>query len=254
VPFITELEIFIGSAIRLVVGIFCIGILLACVNPLQIVSDVDSFARPESKGKQRYILVPGEKGTDANDLQFLEFSAYIEKVLSEKDYLKVPSVDQADIAIFLSYGIGDPQTHQYLYSIPTSGQTGVSSATTVGTVSSSGGMGTYSGTTTSTSTYGVTGYGPQVGSYTTYTRFLIIAGYDIAASAKEAKSIQVWKTEVLSTGNSNDLRLVFPYMVAAMRPYLATNTGEKIQVMISEDDPFILQLRGNVFPMNGNPN
>ena len=232
------------NAIRIVTGIFCIGILASCVATIRFESDVDSFARPDLKGKQQYVLMPGEKGTEASDLQFLEFAAYVEKVLAEKGYLKAQSIDQANIAIFLSYGIGDPQTHQFSYSTPVYGQTGVSSATTYGTVSSFGGMGTYSGTTTYTPSYGVTGYTSQVGSFTTYARFLLMASFDVAASAKEGKSIQLWKTEVVSNGSSNDLRLVFPYMVAAMRPYLATNTGKKVRVTISENDPIVLKLRG----------
>lgn len=230
--------------IRTLVAVFCIGSLASCVNQkLKFDVDLDSFARADMKEKQRYLLLPGEKGADASDLQFLEFATYVEKVLSEKGHTKVQSLDQADIAIFLSFGIGDPQTRQYSYATPTYGQTEVSAATTLGTVSSFGGMGTYSGATTYTPTYGVTGYVPQIGSYTTYTRFLLMAGYDIAAQAKEAKGLQLWKTEVLSTGSSNDLRLVFPYMVAAMRPYLATNTGRKIRITIPEDDPSILKLR-----------
>jgi hypothetical protein len=233
----------------MIVGLICVGSLASCVG-LEYQAHVDSFAHPDLKTNLRYILLPGEKDMDPSDLQFLEFASYVEKVLAEKGYNKAQSADKADIAIFLSYGIGDPQTHQASYAMPTYGQTGVSSATTYGTISSFGGTGSYSGATTYTPTYGVTGYVPMVQSYTTYRRFLLIAGYELLASAKYSKSVQLWKTEVLSSGSSNDLRKVFPYMVAAMRPYLATNTGRKIQVNLSEDDEFANQLKSMAVPEN----
>lgn len=77
-----------------------------------------------------------------------------------------------------------------------------------------------------------------------YTRFLFLDAYDVATYIKENKMNQVWKTNVVSAGSSNDLRLVMPYMVTAMKPYLGTNTGRKIDVEVTEDDPAVQLLRG----------
>ena len=60
--------------------------------------------------------------------------------------------------------------------------------------------------------------------------------------------MQVWKTNVISIGSSNDLRLVMPYMVTAMKPYLGTNTGRKLEVEIVADDPAVLLLRSSQTP------
>jgi hypothetical protein len=71
-----------------------------------------------------------------------------------------------------------------------------------------------------------------------------VAAYDLAAYRHEKKQRQVWKTSAVSTGSSNDLRLVLPYMIAAMKPYLAGNTGRSIQVELKEEDPAVSALRG----------
>jgi len=227
---------------------FVIALNAACVAPIKFVSDINSLSQPDTAGKKLYVILPGDKGIDPSELQFMEFASYVENAMAEKGYVKVESSEQAEIAVFLSYGIGDPQTHQYSYSVPVYGQTGVSSAQTFGTVSSFGGIGTYSGRTTYTPTYGVTGYRSGVNTITTYTRFLILAAYDIAGSTNDKNPVQLWKTEVSSTGSSNDLRFVFPYMVVAMKPYLATNTGRKIRKEVYEDDPNVLHLRGTLVP------
>jgi hypothetical protein len=72
---------------------------------------------------------------------------------------------------------------------------------------------------------------------------LFLDAYDIATYIKENKMNQVWKTNVVSIGSSSDLRLVVPYMVIAMKPYLSTNTGRKVNVEVSEDDLAVQLLR-----------
>lgn len=214
----------------------------------RFVSKVDSLAQADALVKKCYVLLPGGKGVEAGDLQFQEYASYVEKVLREKGFVKAAKFQDADVAIFLAYAIGDPQTYQYTYSLPTWGQTGVSSSNTYGTVSSYGGMATYSGITTYTPTYGFTGSTTHVGTNTVYSRFLFLDAYDAPTYMKKNKMVQVWKTTVVSTGSSGDLRLVVPYMVAAMKPYLGTNTGQKITVEVPLNDPVVQILRGNQPP------
>ena len=231
--------LFVGTAILSGCGI---------MQPTRFMSSVDSLAQADAAAKKRYILFPGGKGVEAGDLQFQEFAGYVEKVLIEKGFVRAATFEDADVAIFLAYAIGDPQTYQYTYSIPTWGQTGVSSSRTSGTVSSYGNVGTYSGTTTYTPTYGVTGSNTHVGTNTAYTRFLFLDAYDVPTYAKEKRMAQVWKTSVVSTGSSGDLRLVVPYMVAAMKPHLGTNTGQKVEVEVPANDPAVQVLRGGQSP------
>lgn len=230
--------------------VLCLSLVSGCatVRPTRFISNVDSLAQTDAGAKKRYVLLPGGKGVEAGDLQFQEYASYIEKVLTEKGFVKVSAFQDADVAIFLTYAIGDPQTYQYSYSLPTWGQTGVSSANTYGTVSSYGGMATYSGTTTYTPKYGITGSTTHIGTNTVFTRFLFLDAYDVATYLKEEKMSQVWKTNVVSTGSSGDLRQVVPYMVAAMKPYLGTNTGRKIEVEVPVDDPSVQLLRGGQPP------
>ncbi|MCX8050102.1 MAG: hypothetical protein N3A55_10665 [Methylohalobius sp.] len=110
--------------------------------------NIDSISTPNADIKKKYILLPGLKDVESTDLQFKEYAGYIEKGLTSKGYVKAENFGDADIAIFLAYGIGEPQEHLYTYSLPEWGQTGILASTTFGAISTYGNHGTYRGTTT----------------------------------------------------------------------------------------------------------
>jgi hypothetical protein len=210
-------------------------------RPFQVSVDSISGERPD---KNSYILLPGNKDTKAEDLQFKEYAAYVNRALIRQGFEPADSFEKANVAIFLVYGIGDPQEHQYSYSIPTWGQTGVSSSSTTGTVRSYGGYGSYSGTTTYTPTYGVTGSTTHTDSYTTYFRFMVLDAVDLDEYKKSKKEVQLWKTTVTSSGSSGDLRRIFPILVAASQQYVGKNTGQKVEVNLHEEDQRVIDIKG----------
>jgi hypothetical protein len=194
--------------------------------------------------RKHFVLLPGNKDTSVTDLQFREYAAYIDRALVSRGYVPAESIDKADLAVFVIYGIGNPQEHQYSYSIPTFGQTGVSSSSTYGTLNTYGSFGTYSGTTTYTPTYGITGSTSHIRTYTTYFRFLVLDALNLSEYKQTKKEVQLWKTTITSTGSSGDLRRVFPYMVTASMPHIGTNTGQQIKVILEENDPAVLNVKG----------
>jgi len=209
-------------------------------QPLQFHVNVDSLSAEHSNTAKSYILIPGNEDEDVNGLQFKEYASYVNRALISLGYISVENFEKADLAIFLSYGIGDPQQHQYSYALPVFGQTGVSSANTYGSV---GAFGDYSSITTFAPTHGVTGYTSHTGSYNTFFRFMLLESYDIDIYKENKKKIQVWKTMVTSTGYSDDLRLVFPILVAASKPYIGSNTGQKVKIILDENDQAVLDIK-----------
>lgn len=226
--------------------IFSISLLVAIsafiggCSSFKVKSDVDSLARTDAAQKKNYLVMPGLRGVQETDLQYQEFVTYVDAVLQERGLIKVTSTDDADILIFFSYSMGDPQVNQYTYSTPIFGQTGVSSASTYGNVSSTG---AFSATTTYTPTYGVTGSAIQTKREVLYTRMVQLEAMDVPTYRADKKLVQVWKTSVISTGTSGDLRLVMPFLVAAMKPYVGTNISRRITVEISEKDKSLKALR-----------
>lgn len=231
---------------RLVSVLLVLLTAVGCVTmqPLRYHVNVDSINDPTAPARTKYILLPGNKDTSTNDLQFKEYAAYINRALISHGLTPVETSEKADLAVFVIYGIGNPQEHQYSYSLPVWGETGVSSSNTYGTLSMYGNYGTYSGTTTYNPTYGIKGYTSHIGSYTTYFRFLVLDALDLAEYKQTKKEIQLWKTTITSTGSSGDLRRVFPFMVTASMPHIGTNTGQQIEVILEENDPAVLNVKG----------
>ena len=101
-----------------------------------------------------------------------------------------------------------------------------------------------SGTTTYTRSYGVTGYSTPLGSATSYFRFIVLDAYDLDVYKRENKLDQVWRSTVTSTGSSGDLRHVFPVMVAGSAKHLATNTGQKVEITLDEENATVRYIKG----------
>jgi hypothetical protein len=61
---------------------------------------------------------------------------------------------------------------------------------------------------------------------------------------QEKKLAQVWRSTITSTGSSGDLRRVFPVMLAGSANCLATNTGQKIEIALDEENAAVLYIKG----------
>lgn len=224
---------------------FIIIIIQGCSFGPRFRMTVDSISAPEAISKTNFILFPGLENIDTNSLQYREYAAYIERALTLRGFTKAKDFGEANIAIFLGYGIGDPQKEQYSYSLPTWGKTGVSSSYTYGKVTTKGNSSTYSGTTTYTPSYGVTGSKTYSGTRTNYFRYVWLYAFDLDEYKKTEKKVQLWKTTVTSTGSSGDLRQVFPILVAASSPYIGENTEKQVKVILSENDKQVIEIKGH---------
>lgn len=215
-----------------------------CATRTHFVIKVDSITDSDRIINKKFLLLPGMKDVTESDLQYREYKNYVEKALTDEGFVKSINFNEADIAIFLSYGIGNPETTQYSYLLPTWGQTGISSSNTTGSVNVFGSIGHYSETTTYTPKYGITGYQQRTVAYTTYFRFLVVDAIDLIEYRKSKRALPVWKTTVTSTGTSGDLRRVFPLLVAASKRYFGRNTGQTLDVVLRENNPEVLKVKG----------
>ncbi|ABW68364.1 conserved hypothetical protein [Desulfosudis oleivorans Hxd3] len=177
-------------------------------------------------------------------MQFKEFATYINCALTKKGFVPSDSPQEANVAIILFYGISDPQEYQHTYSVPIWGQTGVSSSRTTGTLNTYGNHGTYSGTTTYTPTYGIKGSTTRTKTYTKYIRFFVLDAVDLDEYRKSEKEVQLWKTTVTSSGSGGDLRRIFPVLVAASQEYFGENTGQEIDIRMSDKDKRVVEIKG----------
>lgn len=195
-------------------------------QPLRIRSDVDALAVSDAQSKRRFVILPGDKGLKAEDLQFIEFKNYVEKVLAKQGFIKADSLNDGDVVLFLDYGVGEPQAYQTSYDVPVWG-----------------GAGFYPYFRRyrfypAMSPY----YTQRIETYMLYKRYLSLEAYDMAAYLRRKTPQQLWKITVQSRGTSNDLRLTLPYMLTAMEPYIGINTGHMVTVDVDESNPALQNL------------
>lgn len=238
---------------NVIIGIFILLLFSGCAMKPKYFVNVNSIG--DIHHKRKYVLMSDLKNISTTDLEFQEYAKYINKALQNRGFIKT-DFKNADIAIFLRYGISKPQKHTKSYSIPVYGQTGVSSATTYGTSNTYGTLNTYgnsgyyqgntysNATTYYTPTYGIKGYQSGISEYVLYTRYYELSAADLEYYKSTRKNKELWKTTVTSTGSSGDLRKVFPVLVAASEKYIGLNTGKKIEIQLYEDDKKVLELKG----------
>jgi hypothetical protein len=217
---------------------------------------VDSISATGNAIGKTCIILPASDKVRADDLQFKEFSKYVERVLQIRGYEIVSDKDKAEMGILLGYGIGEPKENTYVYNVPIFGQTGIASSTTIGTANTSGNLNTYgshgsysgntaySSTTTHNPEYGVVGSATRVETYVTFSRYIFLAAYDLKAYRESKLDQPVWKSEIYSTGSSGDLRQAFPVMVAASSDYIGENPGKRINVTLGENTKKVLLIKG----------
>lgn len=178
-------------------------------------------------------------------LEFREFKGLAELALLHEGFVtwEGPS---AEIAIFLSYGIGDPQVHYETISYPTFGL--VPDGTyNVEASSRTFGHTTYtSGAVRVGKRLAVTGYETRTRTKVKYDRFLALSAVDLAHYRATGAIVEVWRTTVTSTGSSDDMRRILPVMMAAAMRRLAVSTPGKIDVDITEQHPRARYLRREI--------
>ncbi|MDD5138635.1 MAG: hypothetical protein PHY43_00060 [Verrucomicrobiales bacterium] len=220
------------------------GIVLSGCTSYRIA--VNGFNDPKYAGGHSYWLLSGEDGVTVDDLEFREYAAFLRRGLAQAGYSESVTPDQADLAIFVSYGIGDAKAQAYSYSTPIYGQTGGGTYNFSGTTYSSYGSAMTYGTATQTPQYGVVGAQQFSGSTITFLRYLSLDVFDMKALQNEKKKVPVWRTDVMSRGTSGDLRSVFPVLVAAATPHFGENTKKQVVVDISEGNKQVQQIKAGI--------
>src|SRR6266576_4968353 len=86
------------------------AILSGCVGTSYRVG-VSGFTDPNYAGGSSYWLLSGKEGVTVNDLEFREYASYLRRGLGQGGFTESASLDQADLAIFVGYGIGDTKEH-----------------------------------------------------------------------------------------------------------------------------------------------
>lgn len=191
----------------------------------QYVATVNSYGNYKLQGKT-FFIESGDDKVLSTDVEFKEFAGYVSKALELYGAKETIDKKNADICILVTYGIKD---ESYKESIPQPiwGNTGISS---IKTKDNPYGPGTV---TEVDHVQGITGYKNIERDVTQFLRVLNIYAYDNKITDKPD---MLWKTNVTSSGTSNDLRIILPVMAWTGIGWYGRSTGTKKDFYTFKDD------------------
>ena len=193
-------------------ALIMLSVLLSSCGTLitSITSDISVFHRmpPTLTNATKYSFLR-LKGQETS-LEHASYEEFIRNDLGKHNFREV-QFQEAEVVVIFFYGI--TQGRQEISSIPIFGQTGISSSHTYGGLYNLGAYPGFSGTTTYVPSYGIIGSMPY--SSTEYTRYLSMSIYKRPKTDKE-KLEKVYEGKVISSGSSNQLPKIAPYMIRAL--------------------------------------
>jgi hypothetical protein len=212
---------------------------------VQYVVSVSTLTDPDSSPRETFVILPSAQASDTNDLQFREVRNYLKRALISRGLVPTDGRATPQLAIFVAYGIGEPRTQTYSYSFPVWGRLPGSTTNVTATTTGNSGSSTTTGTATTQPTSGIVGNASGTSSVTTYTRYMLIQAVDIGLYQQTQVFREAWRTNIISTGTSGDLRVILPVLVAAAVPYLGTQTTHAIEVKLKDSDSRLTAIRGH---------
>lgn len=216
--------------------LFLTALLLSgCVSNNGPYVSLDALSSGKSVGK-KYIVLPGKPELKSSDqLYFSQVEGYLDRVLKEKGYQKVQDKNIADQAIFILYSHDGGVSNTRDEVVPIIGQTGVSAATTYGTVTPMyGGGGIVNTNTSYTPTYGVTGAYTRKVTDTFYSTSIRLESFDVAA-LKAHEEVSLWRLTATSTDTQFNDRRDIKMLLYISRPFIGENIPERKSGFVKGD-------------------
>jgi hypothetical protein len=229
-----------------VLWVFAFGCATVPANLRRYDVNVDSIAGKNQIPNKHYILAPGMETARIMDLEYFEYADYVHRALSKKGYVRAEGIHDANIVIFLAYGISDSYAPPEIVLVP-----GWNSVDLLQPSSDESRQADDPVTSRRPSLsdmpqdeIGIGGVLAGNLSSAVSTRVIILDAFNLNAYREKRKEVRVWRMKVSSTGRTADLRQLFPIMLAGALDHIGEDTRGKIEQWIYEDDPNLLYMMG----------
>jgi hypothetical protein len=166
-------------------------------------------------------MVPGP-GIETTDLRYQEFAAYTFRALWARGYRPAERPENADLSITLSFGVRTGNRHVEMTGTAAGGSSGPDA---LGAVNSSAQM--------------------QASSREWMEQgcYIELTAFDMASVIKHAP-VEVWDTRMNTTTVTNDLRRVFPRLLASGVPFIGDDTHGQRVVAVYDSSEWVSYVMG----------
>jgi hypothetical protein len=179
-----------------------------------------------------FAIVPDK--SQEGSLEFRTYGRQVSDQLTAHGW-REGGFDEAQVAVFVQYGIG--QGRDVAFSYPILGAVPTGNSTTTGTINTFGsGYGrtsNFNATTTQQTTVGVVGTG--VGTRTEFDRALKVLMYSIPVYKQTGKLEPLYEGQIRSTGSTGDLATVMPTLVRGLLKEFPGTSGKTRSVSLPID-------------------
>jgi hypothetical protein len=179
---------------------------------------IDSIAKKNQKiAPSSYVIKALGKDTDENSLKFLQQSQYLAEILNQSGYTKVTHENLAEQIIYFDYGI-ENLSEDNRYSGESEVSVGVSWGFPFG--------------------YYHHHYHPfwyDMGYSRSYYRTRTLFNRYVVILSKEQTGAELWRVDVSSIGESDNLKKIIPLLIKASKLYIGTTTDEPIKLTVTQE-------------------
>jgi len=163
-----------------------------------------------------YIIKPLGENTRSSDLKFQRQSNRLAKILNNKGYTPVGNESMAQQVIYFDYGIDKIKEETKVYTEPD-----------ISIGFSWGYPYHYPYYYPFWSDIGYTRYRTYSKTYRLFNRYIVIL-------SKDKGGKELWRVDISSVGESNNLAQIVPILIRASAPYIGKNLDTPIQFTISD--------------------
>lgn len=216
--------------------------LIGCAHPATTKTcnvAVSSFASPYSEASLTYVVFPLNQGVDPSDPEFLEYKSYLTRALDARGYRAATSLESAELAVFLGYGIGSPDRHASSYDmlfaargLVPPGATTENRHARIAAVAA-----------LASNRDDVASSRPPSDGAPPFTRYAIINAVDVPQYLLERRLTRVWSTKIVSIGHTADLRAMFPVILAGAWDLLGTNSQGTVRRQLEVNGAEVLWMK-----------
>jgi hypothetical protein len=211
---------------------------------------VSSFAGPPPPAAARYVLLPDMPGVPAGDLQFQEVCDYIRAILAARGMVEAPTMQTAQLAVFVAYWSGAPIHQTFVAPAPVMSPLISGRGTERISGSVIGPNGTYfmNGTVTTNNPGAAISEGGArlaagIAQYrqskygTLYSYFLRLEAVNCDEFRRTRQIVYYWQATAATADPQGDLRAEIPVLAAALGDYVGRSSGRVVWLRIADNDP-----------------
>lgn len=210
------------------------ALMMGCATTHEL--KIDSLAKPKAEQSVSYEIKNKNPLVAEDSLRYMEAAGYVKTALSGKGMYEAPPGVKPDIVVDLDYGVGPPQMRRETVSEPVyitiPGQIRTERVQ-VGTDSQ--GRPIYQTITVQDPpTTEFAGFREYQVTVTVYEKYLKLSAKENKEQVEGRPPQEVWTVDVISEGESRDIRKNLPVLAAASIEYIGKDSGGQQVVRIKD--------------------